>query len=79
MQTWRLDGHPRAHTLDDLAHFPRVGGFCLMVILFVRPSILVPDFHRAWVGADDKCLRGSTPTTIATERSERTNGARASR
>ena len=51
MQKWRLDGQP-VRTLDDARTFFESVGFCLMYPM--RPTILVPTFIGAWVGADDK-------------------------
>jgi hypothetical protein len=51
MQKWRLDGQP-VRTLDEARAFLESVGFCLMYPM--RPTILVPTFMGAWVGADDK-------------------------
>jgi hypothetical protein len=48
---WRLDGRP-VRTLDEARSFLESVGFCLMYPL--RPSVLVPTFVGAWVGADDR-------------------------
>ena len=48
---WRLDGHA-VRTLDDARGFLESVGFCLMYP--TRPSVLVPTFVGAWVGADDR-------------------------
>ena len=49
-QKWRLDGRP-VRTLEDARGFLESVGFCLMYPL--RPTVLVPTFMGAWVGADD--------------------------
>jgi 23S rRNA pseudouridine2605 synthase len=51
MQKWRLDGHP-VRTLEDARAFLESVGFCVMYP--TRPTILVPTFIGAWVGADDR-------------------------
>jgi hypothetical protein len=50
-QKWHLDGHP-VRTLDQARGFLESVGFCLMYP--TRPSVLVPTFVGAWVGADDR-------------------------
>jgi len=50
-QKWHLDGHP-IRNLDEARLFLESVGFCLMYPM--RPSVLVPTFVGAWVGADDK-------------------------
>ena len=48
---WHLDGQP-VRTLEDARAFLESVGFCLMYP--TRPSVLVPTFVGAWVGADDR-------------------------
>ena len=48
---WRLDGQP-LRTLEDARGFLESSGFCLMYP--TRPSVLVPTFVGAWVGADER-------------------------
>ena len=50
-QKWHLDGRP-VRTLDEARSFLESVGFCLMYPL--RPTVLVPTFVGAWVGADDR-------------------------
>lgn len=50
-QKWRLDGQP-VRTLEQARAFLDSVGFCLMYP--TRPSVLVPTFIGAWVGADDR-------------------------
>ena len=50
-QKWRLDGQA-VRTLDDARGFLESVGLCLMYP--TRPSILLPTFIGAWVGAEDK-------------------------
>jgi len=47
---WHLDRQP-LRTLEDARAFLESVGFCLMYPM--RPSVLVPTFIGAWVGADD--------------------------
>jgi 23S rRNA pseudouridine2605 synthase len=50
-EKWHLDGHP-VRTLEDGRAFLESVGFSLLYPL--RPSLLVPTFVGAWVGADDR-------------------------
>src|SRR5450755_3985643 len=50
-QKWHLDGQV-VRTLDEARAFLESVGFCLMYPM--RPTILLPTFLGAWVGADDK-------------------------
>jgi hypothetical protein len=50
-QKWRLNGQP-VRTLDEARAFLESVGFCLMYPM--RPSLLLPTFMGAWVGAEDK-------------------------
>jgi len=47
---WHLTGHP-VRTLDEARAFLESVGFCLMYPL--RPTLLVPTFVGAWVGAEE--------------------------
>jgi hypothetical protein len=51
MEKWRLDGRA-VRTLEDGSDFIEAVGFCLMYPL--RPTILLPTFIGAFVGADDR-------------------------
>ncbi len=51
VEKWRLAGQP-VRTLDDARVFLESVGFCLMYPM--RPTMLLPTFIGAWVGADDK-------------------------
>jgi len=48
---WRIDGRA-VRTLEDARGFLESVGFCLMYP--TRPSVLVPTFVGAWVGADER-------------------------
>jgi len=50
-QKWHLDGEP-VRTIEDARAFLESVGFCLMYP--TRPSVLVPTFIGAWVGAEDR-------------------------
>jgi len=50
-EKWCLDGRP-IRTIEEACAFVEAVGFCLMYP--VRPSMPVPTFIGAWVGADDK-------------------------
>jgi hypothetical protein len=56
-EKWHLNGRP-VRTLDEARQFIESVGFCLLYPQ--RPSVLVPTFVGAYVGADDKLPASQT-------------------